>query len=327
MLKDAVRTDAYRDFIYENKHLFKDKVVLDIGCGTGILSMFCAKAGAAKVIAVDKSDIIAKARENVFHNGLADQITCLRGAIEEVVLPVSQVDIIVSEWMGYCLLYEAMLPSVLFARDKYLKPDGLLVPSAGSMWIAPVADPEFVSDHITYWRDVYGFDMKAMQEGIYDEVRVEHMPEQSICGTGHPFKMLDLHRISVDDLVFKVNWNSKFLRNVDEIDGFTIWFDMFFGQSREEEAPQADMTIEKWTKQSQGNVGFTTSAFGTATHWKQGLLVAPPQEGAKAAWKASDVMSGEVEFSILEENARALGIEISWSGESQGSHKRPWKLK
>jgi hypothetical protein len=35
MLKDAVRTDAYRDFIYDNKHLFKDKVVLDIGCGTG----------------------------------------------------------------------------------------------------------------------------------------------------------------------------------------------------------------------------------------------------------------------------------------------------
>lgn len=37
MLKDAVRTDAYRDFIYSNKGLFKDKVVLDIGCGTGKL--------------------------------------------------------------------------------------------------------------------------------------------------------------------------------------------------------------------------------------------------------------------------------------------------
>lgn len=36
MLKDAVRTDAYRDFIYENKNMFKDKVVLDIGCGTGM---------------------------------------------------------------------------------------------------------------------------------------------------------------------------------------------------------------------------------------------------------------------------------------------------
>lgn len=46
MIKDSVRTNAYRDAILNNKHLFKDKVVLDVGCGTSILSMFCAKAGA-----------------------------------------------------------------------------------------------------------------------------------------------------------------------------------------------------------------------------------------------------------------------------------------
>lgn len=72
MLKDTVRTDSYRDFIYDNKHLFKDKVVLDVGCGTGILSMFCAKAGAKLVIAVDNSDVIDKARQNVAENGLHD---------------------------------------------------------------------------------------------------------------------------------------------------------------------------------------------------------------------------------------------------------------
>ena len=74
MLKDTVRTDAYRDFIYEHKHLFKDKVILDVGCGTGILSMFCAKAGAKLVVAVDNSDIIDRARANVFDNGLQDVI-------------------------------------------------------------------------------------------------------------------------------------------------------------------------------------------------------------------------------------------------------------
>ena len=74
MLKDTVRTDAYRDFIYDNKHLFENKVVLDVGCGTGILSMFCAKAGAKKVIAVDNSDIVDKTREIVYKNDLADVI-------------------------------------------------------------------------------------------------------------------------------------------------------------------------------------------------------------------------------------------------------------
>lgn len=74
MLKDAIRTDSYRDFIYENKRLFKDKVVLDVGCGTGILSMFCAKAGAKMVIAVDNSNIIERAREIVYDNGFGDVI-------------------------------------------------------------------------------------------------------------------------------------------------------------------------------------------------------------------------------------------------------------
>lgn len=74
MLKDTIRTDAYRDFIYGNKNLFQGKIILDVGCGTGILSMFCAKAGAARVIAVDNSDIIDKARDNVIDNGLADII-------------------------------------------------------------------------------------------------------------------------------------------------------------------------------------------------------------------------------------------------------------
>ena len=62
MLKDEVRTMSYRNSMRENKHLFKNKIVLDVGCGTGILSMFAAKAGAAKVIGVDMSSIVEYAR-------------------------------------------------------------------------------------------------------------------------------------------------------------------------------------------------------------------------------------------------------------------------
>lgn len=52
MLKDEVRTLTYRNSMFHNRHLFKDKVVLDVGSGTGILCMFAAKAGARKVIGV-----------------------------------------------------------------------------------------------------------------------------------------------------------------------------------------------------------------------------------------------------------------------------------
>ena len=78
MLKDKVRTDAYRDFILGNPALFKDAVVLDVGCGTGILSMFAAKAGARKVYAVDASAVAFKAERNIKANGLTEVITSVR---------------------------------------------------------------------------------------------------------------------------------------------------------------------------------------------------------------------------------------------------------
>jgi protein arginine N-methyltransferase 3 len=105
MLKDSVRTEAYRDFVYRNKHFFKNKIVLDVGCGTGILSMFAAKAGAKKVYAIDASNIINKAKIICKENNLDQIITFIHGKVEDVELPVAEVDIIISEWMGFLFTY------------------------------------------------------------------------------------------------------------------------------------------------------------------------------------------------------------------------------
>lgn len=310
MLKDAVRTESYRDFIYNNKHLFAGKTVLDIGCGTGILSMFAAKAGAARVISVDASDIIDKARENVISAGMASTITLIKGKMEEVVLPVDSVDIIVSEWMGYALLFEAMLPSVLYARDRYLKPDGLLVPGACNMWVAPVADGDYVLDNVGFWRDIYGFDMKAMQTGIWDEARVLHWPSGALCGTPAPFKLLDLYTIRPEDLSFTVPWRSeltipaetngdaesKGVAGVDGVDGVLIWFDNFFAPTREDSQRSVllDSVADTWAKEApQDRIAFTTGPFGTETHWKQTLLLFKHREEPRAAKKEEGDASGE----------------------------------
>jgi len=326
MLKDTVRTDAYRDFIYNHKHLFAGKVVLDVGCGTGILSLFCAKAGAARVIAVDNSDIIDKARENIFNNGFADKITCLRGKVEEVTLPVDKVDIIVSEWMGYCLLYEAMLDSVIWARDKYLKPDGLMVPSHMNMWVAPVSDVEYVADHFAFWRDVYGFDMKAMQAGIHEDAQVLHMPISTICGEPFPFLHLSLHTTSVKDLVFKRAWKSTLTKEIDTLDGFDIWFDTFFMPSRQESVPD-DARAEEWTKQELKGVAFTTGPYGKETHWRQGVLFID-NEDRRDSYAKGETLEGSIEYAVPEDNSRALDVKFSWSGGSgKETRSQTWKMR
>ncbi|KAI1201542.1 S-adenosyl-L-methionine-dependent methyltransferase [Nemania serpens] len=319
MLKDTVRTNAYRDFIYNNKHLFAGKTVLDIGCGTGILSMFCARAGASRVLAVDASDIIVKARENIYRAGLSNTITTLHGKMEEVALPVDRVDIIVSEWMGYCLLFEAMLPSVLYARDKYLAPGGLMVPSHTNMWVAPVADPVWVSENgESFWADVYGFDMGVMAKGIYDEARVLNWPGDKVCGTPSAFKMLDLYTTTAADLSFTAPYASRLTQDVDGVDGLLLWFDTFFSptapssysrQSPGEQKAEAsavdkhsvpdDAVATEWITDGKGNshqdrVAFTTGPFGGAeTHWKQGLLHYDPHLSEKKKSEESSAAGAE----------------------------------
>ena len=75
MIQDKVRTATYASFILTTPQLFKDAIVLDVGCGTGILSLFAARAGAKRVFAVDASDIAGKAEKIVKANGFDHVIT------------------------------------------------------------------------------------------------------------------------------------------------------------------------------------------------------------------------------------------------------------
>merc|ERR1711872_138403 len=96
-------------------------------------------------------------------NGLADKVTIIRGKIEEIQLPVEKVDVIISEWMGYCLFYESMLDTVLYARDKWLAPTGMLFPDRATLYVSAIEDRQYKEDKINFRDNVYGFDMSCIR--------------------------------------------------------------------------------------------------------------------------------------------------------------------
>ncbi|XP_053128692.1 protein arginine N-methyltransferase 3 isoform X2 [Hemicordylus capensis] len=180
MIKDKVRTESYCDFIYQNPHIFKDKIVLDVGCGTGILSMFVAKVGAKKVIAVDQSEIIYQAMDIIRLNGLEDTISLIKGRIEDVDLPFEKVDVIISEWMGYFLLFESMLDSVIYARDKYLAKGNSVYPDICTISLVAIGDLKKHAERLAFWDNVYGFNMSCMKKAVIPEAVVEVLDPNSL---------------------------------------------------------------------------------------------------------------------------------------------------
>jgi len=202
MLKDDVRTKAYQRAIVNNKNDFKDKIVLDIGAGTGILSIFAARAGAKHVYAVENAEIAYAAREIIKRNGLEDKITVLKGKMEEVVLPVDTVDIIISEWMGYFLLYEGMLDTVIWARDKYLAADGKMLPDKAKIYVAAIEDSEYKQNKIGFWKNVYGVDMSCLSHAAIKEPIVDNVNADYINSTDYKVVELDLVRMKKEDCDF-----------------------------------------------------------------------------------------------------------------------------
>ncbi|XP_030522723.1 probable protein arginine N-methyltransferase 6 isoform X2 [Rhodamnia argentea] len=203
MIKDRVRTDTYRAAIMRHQSSIAGKVVVDVGCGTGILSIFCAQAGAKRVYAVDASDIAVQANEVVKANNLSDTVIVLHGRVEDVEID-EEVDVIISEWMGYMLLYESMLGSVITARDRWLKPGGLILPSNATLYMAPVTHSDRYSDSIDFWRNVYGIDMSAMlplaKQCAFEEPCIETISGENVLTWPHVVKHVDCYTVTLGEL-------------------------------------------------------------------------------------------------------------------------------
>ncbi|CCK72184.1 protein-arginine omega-N methyltransferase HMT1 KNAG_0J01020 [Huiozyma naganishii CBS 8797] len=296
MLQDTVRTLSYRNAIIQNKDMFKDKIVLDVGCGTGILSMFAAKHGAKHVIGVDMSSIIEMARKIVDINGFSDKITLLRGKLEDVEIPFPKVDIIISEWMGYFLLYESMLDTVLYARDRYLIEGGLIFPDKCSLHIAGLEDSQYKHEKLSYWQDVYGFDYSPFVPLVMDEPIVDTVDAHLVNTTRCKLIEFDLNTVQLSDLSFKVPFKVE-AKKQDWINGVICWFDIVFP------APKGQRPVE-----------FSTGAHAPYTHWKQTVFYLKDDLEAEKG----DILKGKLICSPNANNNRDLDIKIQYEFKATG---------
>ncbi|KAA8493522.1 Protein arginine N-methyltransferase 1 [Porphyridium purpureum] len=292
MLKDEVRTRTYMEAIVSNAHLFKNKVVLDVGCGTGILSMFAVRAGAKEVYAVEMSSIADYARKIFKENNMDSSITLFQGKMEEVQLP-SKVDIIISEWMGYFLFYESMMDSLLFARDQWLAPGGLIFPDVCNLYLCAIEDAQYRSEKIDFWDNVYGFRMGCIKDVALLEPLVDFVPSAQVCSNPQAVLSVNLYEMQKHQAAFSVPFELEVFRN-DYVHAIVAYFDVQFTHCLRP-------------------VGFETGPFARGTHWKQTVFYLDES----LAMAQGDKLRGSLACRPNKKNPRDLDIAIDYSMEGE----------
>ncbi|KAG2496476.1 hypothetical protein HYH03_005302 [Edaphochlamys debaryana] len=310
MLQDRVLTAAWREALAPGS--LEGKVVLDVGCGLGLLSMLAAKAGAAKVIAVDGSaGSIEAARRIVKANGLAGKIELVHGAIESLdqlpgVAP-GEVDVVLSNWMGPGLLAGGMANGLAVAVERWLRPGGMVLPDRVSLWAAGLEDRDALQDAKESWSRVGGLDMSAALAQVIKHPRRDVLTRKTQLLTAPQrlaeWRTRELTPASVlgpDGEAYARCPLSLTAVREERLFGLVLWWEAAWtlGGAREGEGKSP--------------VRFTTHPLSAVTHFQQLMLNLPKS----MRLQADDELTGEVVLRPGSTDPRdlELGVSVSHAG-------------
>ncbi|KHN01970.1 Hypothetical protein glysoja_045965 [Glycine soja] len=343
MLSDKVRMDAYGQAILKNPSLLNSAVVMDVGCGTGILSLFSAKAGASRVIAVEASaKMAAVASQIAKDNGLLlsksqngvdgfqkGVIEVVHGMVEEIDKTVEvqphSVDVLLSEWMGYCLLYESMLGSVLYARDRWLKPGGAILPDTATIFVAGFGKG---ATSLPFWENVCDFDMSCIgNELVIDAARipiVDVVDSQDLVTCSAILQSFDLATMKPNEVDFTATATLELKPSYSGTCcwcyGVVLWFDTGFTSRFCQETPAV----------------LSTSPYMPRTHWSQTILTfrepiamgfgkgnrGKPEAIGTEVYPAAKI---DLRVSIVRSTEhRSIDISLEAAGVEPDGQKRSW---
>lgn len=226
--------------------------------------------------------------------------------IEEFSLPadIPHVDIIVSEWMGFYLLHEGMLDSVIWARDKFLKSDGLMFPANATINLAPCTVPSRFDD----WDNVDGVRMSSLAQAI--RVQKSHKPEiislqeADLLHDGTVMAWLDLKEITLDDIEEFMFKEVIVVDRPGRYQGVCIWFDCEF--------PIDD---------AGDSVVLSTGPRCPQTHWQQTVVVLP--DNAHDEVHEKDPIAFSLSIKRNAENRRRYNMEMTLIDREDIEHPFP----
>ena len=190
--------------------------------------------------------------------------------------------------MGYFLLYESMLDSVLFARDKYLVPGGKMLPDRAQLYVAAIEDGQYKHQKCTFWNDVYGVDMSCLTPTVMKEPLVDTVDSQMIMSDACKILDLDLVKCKKSDVEFASQY-SLTMKYTDRVHGLVAWFD----------TPFSDLTRP---------VILSTSPYKKYTHWKQTVFYMEQDLDVREG----DTIYGSVACRQSKANFRELDLKISY---------------
>lgn len=271
MLQDYLRTGIYQRAILGNDLNFRNKVIMDVGTGSGILAFFAAQAGASKVYAVEASAMADKAQKLLDANGMKGKIDVLHGKMQEVTVP-QKVDVIVSEPLGVLLVHERMLETFLYARDNYLKPGGLMMPTDSTISLAPFSDVALYQEQQTksdFWKSAnfFGLDLRPLEvdarQDHFSQPVVGIFDPETLLSTETAKKHFDFQTMAVEELLdFTIPFRIQVTKTA-LMHGIAGWFDSQFLGGQEQ-------------------VSLDTSPSHGATHWQQVRLLLQQPLGVNA---------------------------------------------
>ena len=238
------------------------------------------------------SDIAFYAMTIVSENNFKNKIEVIKSRLEEIKKDI-KADIIVSEWMGYFLVYEGMLDTIIYARDNLLKPNGIILPNRCTMNIAGIENQAFYDKHVTFWDSVYGYSMKSLKFECMSEPLVTLVPSESIITSDGEVASFDIMTCTLDQVKsFSSDFSLKANR-AGKVHAIVGWF-------------MTNFDHEKMTNKVQ----LSTSPFDASTHWKQTVFfMKEPFE-----MKEHDCLEGRITVTRPKDSDRALRVELAFRG-------------